>query len=47
MGAFRHLSPLETGVHWDGSIDNPDRGWFDATAVFTPLAESAVLPTPA
>ncbi|GIM63340.1 flavin reductase [Planomonospora venezuelensis] len=46
-GAFRHLSPLETGVHWDGSIDNPDSGWFDASAVFTPLAQSAALPTPA
>jgi len=46
-GAFRHLSPLETAVHWDGSIDNPDHGWFDATAVFTPLATASALPTPA
>lgn len=37
-GRFRHLSPVETGVHWSGSIDNPDHGWFDSTAVFTPLA---------
>jgi flavin reductase (DIM6/NTAB) family NADH-FMN oxidoreductase RutF len=46
-GAFRHLSPLETGVHWGGSIDNPDSGWFDATATFTPLAASAALSTSA
>lgn len=43
-GQFRHLSPLETGVPWGGSIDNPDHGWFDATAVFTPLSRSAVVP---
>ncbi|MFS3128601.1 flavin reductase family protein [Nocardioides sp. Bht2] len=46
-GAFRHLSPLETGIHWDGSIDNPDHGWFDATATFTPLAKSAAVPASA
>lgn len=42
-GAFRHLSPLETGVHWDGSMDNPDSGWFDSTATFTPLSDAAAL----
>ncbi|KRB75106.1 flavin reductase [Nocardioides sp. Root190] len=46
-GAFRHLSPLETGVVWSGSIDNPDSGWFDATAVFTPLSKSSAMPTSA
>lgn len=46
-GAFRHLSPLETGVPWSGSIDNPDHGWFDATATFTPLARSAAVPATA
>lgn len=34
-GQFRYLSPHETGVHWGGSIDCPESGWFDATAVFT------------
>lgn len=36
-GQFRYLNPVETGVHWSGSIDCPDRGWFDASATFTPL----------
>jgi hypothetical protein len=35
-GRFRYLGPIET--HWSGSIDCPDRGWFDTSAVFTPLA---------
>ncbi len=39
-GAFRHLGPVDSRIHWDGSIDNPDHGWFDATAVFTPLNEA-------
>jgi flavin reductase (DIM6/NTAB) family NADH-FMN oxidoreductase RutF len=36
-GGFRELRARATGVHWGGSIDCPDSGWFDATAVFTPL----------
>lgn len=40
-GQFRNLSPLETGIGWNGSLDCPDRGWFDATAVFTPLPAHA------
>jgi flavin reductase (DIM6/NTAB) family NADH-FMN oxidoreductase RutF len=40
-GQFRYLSPVETGAHWAGSIDCPDSGWFDATAVFTPLGAAA------
>ena len=40
-GKFRHLSPLETGVGWSSSLDCPDHGWFDATAVFTPLARAS------
>jgi len=40
-GQFRHLSPLETGTGWKGSLDCPDHGWFDATAVFTPLPAPA------
>lgn len=44
-GQFRHLSPvetpLETGAGWQGSLDCPDQGWFDATAVFTPLPAGA------
>jgi hypothetical protein len=37
-GRFRYLGPVET--HWTGSIDCPDRGWFDADAVFLPLAHA-------
>jgi flavin reductase (DIM6/NTAB) family NADH-FMN oxidoreductase RutF len=37
-GQFRHLSPIETGIGWNGSLDCPDHGWFDTTAVFTTLA---------
>ncbi|WP_110206767.1 flavin reductase family protein [Nocardioides daejeonensis] len=40
-GAFRHLGTVESTCHWHGSIDNPDHGWFDSTAAFTPLAASA------
>lgn len=36
-GQFRYLSPTETGVHWGGSIDCPDYGWFDASTTFTPF----------
>ncbi|WP_214366102.1 flavin reductase family protein [Pseudonocardia sp. H11422] len=36
-GGFRELRPRETGVHWGGSIDCPESGWFDAATVFTPL----------
>ncbi|MFI7064889.1 flavin reductase family protein [Kribbella sp. NPDC050124] len=38
-GRFRYLGPVES--HWSGSLDCPDRGWFDASAVFTPLAAAA------
>ncbi|RYU09520.1 flavin reductase family protein [Nocardioides iriomotensis] len=41
-GTFRHLSPVETGVHWGGSLDCPHRGWFDATATFTPLTTAGL-----
>lgn len=44
-GAFRHLSALPKDAHWEGSSDNPDHGWFDATATFTPLATSAARST--
>ncbi|WP_432936833.1 flavin reductase family protein [Kribbella sp. CA-253562] len=40
-GAFRHLGVRETGVHWGGSLDCPDSGWFDASTVFTPLRPHA------
>lgn len=40
-GAFRHLSPLETGVHWAGSADSPENGWFDATTSFAPFSPEA------
>ncbi|AEA28176.1 flavin reductase domain protein FMN-binding protein [Pseudonocardia dioxanivorans CB1190] len=36
-GQFRELAARPTGVHWNGSIDCPESGWFDATTVFTPL----------
>lgn len=41
-GTFRYLSAIETGVHWSGSIDCPDSGWFDATSTFLPLQSSTV-----
>jgi flavin reductase (DIM6/NTAB) family NADH-FMN oxidoreductase RutF len=37
-GTFRHLRPLETGVHWFGSADCPESGWFDAATTFTPFS---------
>ncbi|ONI74064.1 flavin reductase [Kribbella sp. ALI-6-A] len=40
-GAFRHLGARETGVHWGGSLDCPDSGWFNASTVFTPLRPHA------
>jgi flavin reductase (DIM6/NTAB) family NADH-FMN oxidoreductase RutF len=40
-GAFRELGPVRTGVHWGGSLDSPDAGWFDATTTFTPLRPHA------
>ncbi|MCW2507613.1 MAG: flavin reductase [Modestobacter sp.] len=36
-GRFRELAAPETGVHWGGSIDCPELGWFDASTFFTPL----------
>lgn len=36
-GRFREIAELRTGVHWSASIDSPESGWFDASAVFTPL----------
>lgn len=36
-GRFRELAAPATGVHWGGSIDAPELGWFDASANFTPL----------
>ncbi|GAY07284.1 flavin reductase family protein [Pseudonocardia sp. N23] len=40
-GAFREIGAIETGVHWGGSLDNPDAGWFDARSAFTPLGPHA------
>jgi flavin reductase (DIM6/NTAB) family NADH-FMN oxidoreductase RutF len=37
-GQFRHLRQVDSVLHWNGSIDCPDTGWFDASAQFTPLA---------
>ncbi|MGZ8745349.1 MAG: flavin reductase family protein [Nocardioides sp.] len=36
-GRFRELAAPATGVHWDGSLDSPELGWFDATTTFMPL----------
>jgi flavin reductase (DIM6/NTAB) family NADH-FMN oxidoreductase RutF len=30
-GRFRELAAPRTGIHWGGSMDCPDLGWFDAT----------------
>ena len=43
-GAFRELGVKETGVHWAGSLDSPDAGWFDATTTFMPLRPHAASP---
>jgi flavin reductase (DIM6/NTAB) family NADH-FMN oxidoreductase RutF len=40
-GAFREIGTPETGVHWAGSLDCPDAGWFDASTTFTPLRPHA------
>ena len=40
-GAFRELRAPETGVHWAGSLDCPEAGWFDASTTFTPLRPHA------
>lgn len=39
-GQFRNLEAPRTGAHWDGSIDSPESGWFDAKTVFTTLDPS-------
>lgn len=36
-GRFRELAPPVTGVHWGGSLDCPELGWFGAATSFTPL----------
>jgi flavin reductase (DIM6/NTAB) family NADH-FMN oxidoreductase RutF len=42
-GQFRYLNPdhdAAPGIHWGGSIDCPNHGWFDAGS-FRPLPELA------
>jgi flavin reductase (DIM6/NTAB) family NADH-FMN oxidoreductase RutF len=36
-GRFRGLAPAATSVHWGGSLDSPELGWFDAGTTFTAL----------
>ena len=36
-GRFRELAPPRTGVHWAGSLDSPELGWFDAASAFPAL----------
>ncbi|MGX5653278.1 flavin reductase family protein [Geodermatophilus nigrescens] len=36
-GRFRELAAPATGIHWAGSMDCPELGWFDASTTFTPL----------
>ncbi|PWJ54139.1 NADH-FMN oxidoreductase RutF, flavin reductase (DIM6/NTAB) family [Quadrisphaera granulorum] len=36
-GRFRELSALVSDVHWQGSMDSPSSGWFDASTTFTRL----------
>lgn len=36
-GRFRALAPPVTGVHWAGSLDSPEFGWFDAGSAFPAL----------
>jgi flavin reductase (DIM6/NTAB) family NADH-FMN oxidoreductase RutF len=40
-GAFREIGPRETGIHWGGSLDCPEAGWFDASSRFMPLRQHA------
>lgn len=40
-GAFRTIGAEETGVHWGGSLDSPEAGWFDAATSFTRLPPHA------
>jgi flavin reductase (DIM6/NTAB) family NADH-FMN oxidoreductase RutF len=40
-GRFRELAPAATGVHWGGSLDSPELGWFNASTVFTSLRPHA------
>jgi flavin reductase (DIM6/NTAB) family NADH-FMN oxidoreductase RutF len=36
-GRFRELAPPRTGVHWAGSLDSPELGWFESGTTFLPL----------
>jgi flavin reductase (DIM6/NTAB) family NADH-FMN oxidoreductase RutF len=36
-GRFRELAPPATGVHWGGSLDSPELGWFGPTSSFPAL----------
>lgn len=36
-GRFRALAPPATGVHWGGSLDSPELGWFTSTSAFPAL----------
>ncbi|NKS17157.1 flavin reductase family protein [Prescottella equi] len=34
---FHELGAPSANAAWNGSMDDPHRGWFDATATFTPM----------
>ena len=36
-GRFAELAAPATGIHWGGSLDCPDFGWFGDAVSFTPL----------
>ena len=36
-GRFRELAAPRAGVHWAGSLDSPELGWFDASSAFPAL----------
>jgi flavin reductase (DIM6/NTAB) family NADH-FMN oxidoreductase RutF len=40
-GRFRELAAPRTGVHWDGCLDSPELGWFDASTPLTSLRSAA------
>jgi flavin reductase (DIM6/NTAB) family NADH-FMN oxidoreductase RutF len=45
-GAFRALAVELSAVAWNGSLDCPDSGWFDASVSFTPLGSPPLSSAP-
>ncbi|ABG99123.1 phenol 2-monoxygenase, reductase component (plasmid) [Rhodococcus jostii RHA1] len=43
---FHHIGAEPSAAAWNGSMDDPHSGWFDATTSFTPLHAKAPLSIP-